>query len=172
VILNWAVLIDFSASISQTLLTAITVVRGVADLSDSIYTASPATVGANGTIIYTLNLLNDGTTAAANATASLTIPNVIGVTLVPNSAKATSGSISQSGAQLNWVAGGTLPIGAVVPISFQMKINGSLANSQVIASTATMQATGTLPTIKTARATYSSIGQAPHYLLYIPVIYR
>jgi uncharacterized repeat protein (TIGR01451 family) len=172
VILNRAVLTDPSASVSQTLLIATTVVRGVADLSDSIYTASPATVGANGTIVYTLNLLNDGTTAAANTTAHLTIPNIAGVTFVTNSAQATSGVISQSAAQLNWIAGGALPIGAVVRISFQMRISGTPTNGTLISSTATMQANGTLPTVETAKAIYSSAVQSPHYQIYIPAVYR
>src|SRR5262249_18399592 len=74
---------------AQSLLSATTIVDGVADLTDSVYTANPASVGPNGTIAYTLNLLNDGTTAATNATAQLSIP--AGTTFVANSATATSG---------------------------------------------------------------------------------
>jgi uncharacterized repeat protein (TIGR01451 family) len=172
VILNKAVLTNPNVGVSQTLLATSTVVQNVADLSDSVYTATPATVGANGTVTYTLNLLSNGTAAATGATAHLTIPGLTGVALVPNSAKATSGSISQSGSQLNWTAGGSLPIGAVVKISFQVKVSAPLTNGTPIPSSATVQATGTLSTILTTKATYSTVGQAPQYLLYIPVIHR
>jgi len=172
VILNKAVLTNPSASVSQTLLAASTIVQNVADLSDSSYTAAPATVGPNGTVTYTLNLLSNGTAAATGANAHLTIPGLTGVTLVPNSAKATSGSISQSGSQLNWTAAGPLSIGAVVKISFQVKVSGPLANGTAIPSSATVQATGTLPTILTSKATYSTVAPAPQYVLYIPMIYR
>ena len=172
VILNKAVLTNPSASVSQTLLATSTVVQNVADLSDSSYTAAPATVGANGTVTYTLNLLSNGTAAASGANAHLTIPVLTGVTLVPNSAKASSGSISQSGSQLNWTAGGPLAIGAVVKISFQVKVSDLLNNGTPIPSSATVQATGTLPTILTSKATYSTVGQAPRYVLYLPVTRR
>jgi uncharacterized repeat protein (TIGR01451 family) len=171
VILNKAVLTNPNVGVSQTLLATSTVVQNVADLSDSVYTATPATVGANGTVTYTLNLLSNGTAAATGATAHLTIPGLTGVALVPNSAKATSGTISQSGSQLNWTAGGPLPIGAVVKISFQVKVSAPLTNGTPIPSSATVQATGTLSTILTTKATYSTVGQAPQYRLFIPVIH-
>jgi len=121
---------------------------------------------------YTLNLLNDGTAAASGAQAHLTIPSVAGVTLVANSWSASSGSVGQAAGQINWTASGPLPIGAVVKISFRVKITGVLVNGTAIPSSATTQATGTLPPVLMTKATYSSVGQAPNNLLYLPLILR
>ncbi len=134
----------------DSLLSASTIVDGVADLSHSIYTANPASVAPNGTIVYTLDLLSDGTTAATNATAELTIP--AGVTLVANSAAATSGNLNVNTGlnKINWTAGGPLPIGSVTRISFQAKLDGT--GNGPFTSTATMQATGTALNSLTAQA--------------------
>jgi hypothetical protein len=172
VIVNKAVLTNPAVAVPQTLLATSTVVRNVADLSDSSFTATPAQVGANGAVTYTLNLVSSGTAAAAGATAGLTIPSIAGVAFAPGSAQACSGSISQSGNQLNWVANGPLPIGAVVQISFKVNIAGTLANGAQITSSATLQANGTLPNTLSASSTYSSAGQAPTYMVYAPVIMR
>jgi uncharacterized repeat protein (TIGR01451 family) len=172
VILNKAVLTNPNVAVPQTLLAASTVVRNVADLSDSTYTASPASIGANGTVTYTLNLLNSGTAAASGATAHLTIPSVAGAALVPGSAKASSGSISQAGGQLDWTANGPMPVGTLVKISFQAKLTSTPANGTIIPSSASLQATGTLPTILTARTSYNELVQAPEHRLLLPIIIR
>jgi len=155
---------------AQSLLSATTIVDGVADLTDSVYTANPASVGPNGTIAYTLNLLNDGTTAASNATAQLTIP--AGTTFVANSATATSGSMSVNTSlnKVTWTAGGPLPIGSVTRISFQVKLNTGTTSSPFI-SLATMQATGTVQNSKTAQAVL--VQSAPTVKkIYMPMIKR
>jgi uncharacterized repeat protein (TIGR01451 family) len=172
VIVNKAVLTNPAVAVPQTLLATSTVVRNVADLSESSYSATPALVGANGSVTYTLNLVSSGTAAAAGATANLTIPNVTGVALAPGSAQATSGSISQSGNQLTWTAGSPLPIGAAVQISFRMNVVGAPANGTQIVSSATLQANGTLPNTLLAQSTYSSAAQAPDYTIYLPEIMR
>jgi len=171
-VVNKAVLTNPAVSVPQTLLSAATVVRGVADLSNSSYNASPVNVGTNGVVTYALNLLSNGTAAASAATAQLTIPNVPGVTFVANSATASSGNIVPAGSQLNWSAGGPLPIGALVKISFQMKVTGTPTNGVAIPSTATVQASGTLPTVLATKATYGTIGQAPNNPVYVPIIVR
>jgi uncharacterized repeat protein (TIGR01451 family) len=154
----------------DSLLSATMIVDGVADLSHSLYTADPASVAPNGTITYMLNLLNDGTTAATNATAELTIP--AGVTLVANSATATSGALNVNTglSKITWTAGGPLPIGSVTRISFQVKLNSTTANT-IFASTATMQATGTVPNVATAQS--NLVQSAPSgKILYMPIIMR
>jgi uncharacterized repeat protein (TIGR01451 family) len=152
----------------DSLLSASTIVDGVADLSHSLYTADPASVASNGTIAYTLNLLNDGTTAATNATAELTIP--AGVTLVANSATATSGNLNVNTGlnKITWAAGGPLPIGSVTRISFQAKLNGTASGP--FTSTATMQATGTVPNVETAQAFL--VGPLTSGKIYMPLIIR
>jgi len=154
----------------ESLLSASTIVDGVADLSHSLYTADPASVAPNGTITYMLNLLNDGTTAATNATAELTIP--AGVTLVPNSATATSGALNVNTglSKITWTASGPLPIGSVTRISFQAKLDSTTANT-IFTSTATMQATGTVPNVATAQS--NLVGPAPTgKTIYMPIIVR
>jgi uncharacterized repeat protein (TIGR01451 family) len=138
----------------QSVLSAATIVRGVADLSHSIYTADPLSVGPNGTITYALNLLNDGTTAASNAAATLTIPD--NSSLVANSATATSGSLNVNTAlnTITWAASEPLAIGSVTRISFQVKLNSAIASS-VLISTATMQADGLVPNVQTAQASFT-----------------
>jgi uncharacterized repeat protein (TIGR01451 family) len=154
----------------QTLLSASTIVSGVADLSDSVYTVAPATVSPNETVSYTLNLLNDGTTAASSATAELTIP--AGTTLVANSATATSGSISINAAlnKITWAAAGPLPIGSVTRISFQARVN-STTTSGFVTSIATMQATGSVPNVETARSAVA-VSAPPKKLVYLPLLAR
>jgi uncharacterized repeat protein (TIGR01451 family) len=155
---------------AQSLLTASTIVDGVADLTDSVYSANPASVGPNGTIAYTLNLLNDGTTAATNATAQLTIPT--GTTFVANSASATSGSLNVNTSlnKITWTASGPLPIGSVTRISFQVKLNTGTTNSPFI-SLATMQATGTVQNFKTAQAVLNPL-LITGTKIYMPMIKR
>jgi uncharacterized repeat protein (TIGR01451 family) len=152
------------------LLSTSTIVDGVADLSDSVYSANPASVGPNATITYTLNLLNDGTAAAANATAQLTIP--AGTTFVVNSAAATSGGLNVSTGlnKITWTAGGPLPIGSVTRISFQVKLNSTTTVGPFI-STATMQASGTMSNVQTARAQFVQASSSKRFI-YLPIIIR
>jgi uncharacterized repeat protein (TIGR01451 family) len=154
----------------QSLLSASTIVDGVADLSDSVYTANPASVGPNGTIAYTLNLLNDGTTAATNATAEFTIPS--GVTFVANSAAATSGTLNVNTGlnKITWTAGGPLPIGSVTRISFQVKLD-STTTSGTFTSVATMQANGTVPNVETAQSVFAQSAPSKTFI-YLPIIVR
>jgi len=158
---NKAVLIVPGAP--QSLLNAVTSVRGMADLSNSIYTADPLTVGPNGTITYALNLLNDGTTAASNASVTLTIPD--GSNLVANSAAATSGNLNVNTAlnTIAWTASEPLAIGSVTRISFQVKLGSTTVNS-VFSSTATMQADGFVPNVKTAQASFTQSAPGTIYL--------
>jgi uncharacterized repeat protein (TIGR01451 family) len=172
VIVNKAVLTNPAVAVPETLLAASTVVRNVADLSESTYTATPTLVGANGSITYTLNLVSSGTAAATDATANLTIPNLAGVTLAPGSARASSGSIVLSNNQFDWTADGPLPIGAVVQISFRLNIVGTPTNGTQITSSATVQAAGTLPNTLLAYSTYSSAVQGPQHAIYAPVVMR
>jgi uncharacterized repeat protein (TIGR01451 family) len=154
----------------QSLLSAVTSVRGVADLSHSIYTADPLVVGPNGTITYALDLLNDGTTAASNASATLTIP--AGSSLVANSAAATSGSLNVNTAlnTITWTAGAPLTIGAVTRISFQVKLGITTVNS-ILSSTATLQADGFVPNAKIAQARFSPSQLQAQYV-YLAAIRR
>jgi uncharacterized repeat protein (TIGR01451 family) len=154
----------------QSLLSASTIVDGVADLSDSVYTANPASVGPNGTITYTLNLLNDGTTAATNATAEFTIPS--GVTFVANSAAATSGALNVNTGlnKISWTAGGPLPIGSVTRISFQVKLD-STTTSGTFTSVATMQANGTVPNVETAQSVFAQSAPSKIFI-YLPIVER
>jgi uncharacterized repeat protein (TIGR01451 family) len=155
---------------ADSLLSTSTIVDGVADLSHSLYTADPTSVAPNGTITYLLNLLNDGTAAATNATAELTIP--AGVTLVANSATATSGNLNVNTglSKITWTASGPLPIGSVTRISFQAKLDSTTANT-IFTSTATMQATGTVPYIASAQS--NLVGPAPTGTkIYMPIIVR
>lgn len=151
-----------------TLMSASTLVRGLADLRRSLYTAGPATVGAGGTITYTLNLLNDGGAAAGGASATLSIP--AGSGLVPGSAAASSGSLSVNTnlTQLSWAASGPLPAGGVVQISFRTRLFGVPARPAII-STATMQAAGLLAHSATARAFYSQAAPA-RFEMYLAVV--
>jgi len=155
---------------TQSLLSAVTSVRGVADLSHSIYTADPLVVGPNGTITYALNLLNDGTTAASNASVILTIP--AGSNLVASSAAATSGNLNVNTAlnTITWTASEPLAIGSVTHISFQVKL-GSTTVSSILSSTATMVADGFIPNVKTALANFSPSQLQTQYV-YLPSILR
>src|SRR5262249_34395686 len=103
--------LTYGASAVTAQLSASTTVGITPDLSDSTYTASPALVGPNGTVTYTLSLLNDGTAVANGATVQLAIPS--STTLVANSASASSGSLSidPSLTKINWSAAGPLAIG-------------------------------------------------------------
>ena len=169
VIPNNAVLTNPSASVPQTLLIASTVVQNAADLSSSLYTASPAQLTNGGTATYTLNLVNNGTGAASNATAQLTIP--ASMTLVANSAVASRGSVTVNTAlnSMTWSAGAPLPIGTVVTISFRAKVGTAITGGYL--SKATLQADGTAPIIKTAVT--SLVQSAPNSRrLYIPVARR
>jgi uncharacterized repeat protein (TIGR01451 family) len=155
---------------TQSLLAAATVVRGVADLSGSVYAPSSARVGLGGTTTYTLNLLSNGTAAAAGATAKLTIP--AGMTLEAGSAAATSGSLTVNTAPntITWNASGPLPIGTVVRISFRAKVASAIAGS-IFTSRATLQATGTLPIDKIAQASFVQ-AQPDKLYLYLPITRR
>jgi uncharacterized repeat protein (TIGR01451 family) len=157
-----------ATSIPQTLLSASTVVRGVADLTNSLYTATPATVGPLGTIAYTLNLRSDGTTAATNASADLTIPD--GTTLVAGSATASSGALSLNTTlnKLTWTAGAPLPAGTVVRITFKAKLSSTIVKSTYM-STATLRAAGTVPNVKTALATFNQFSPDRKYY-FLPLI--
>ncbi len=154
----------------QSLLSAVTSVRGMADLSHSIYTADPLIVGPNGTITYALNLLNDGTTTASNASVTLTIPS--GSNLVANSAAATSGNLNVNTAlnTITWTASEPLAIGSVTRISFQVKLGSTTVNS-VLSSTATIQADGFVPNIKTAQASFSQSAPSTMYI-YLATVLR
>jgi uncharacterized repeat protein (TIGR01451 family) len=142
----------------------------VADLSHSIYTADPLVVGPNGTITYALNLLNDGTTAASNASVTLTIP--AGSNLVANSAAATSGNLNVNTAlnTITWTASEPLAIGSVTRISFQVKLGSTTVNS-VLISTATIQADGFIPNVKTAQASFSQSAPSTKYV-YLSAVLR
>lgn len=149
-ILNNAVLTTPQDTVKQTLLSASTIVQGAADLSSSIYTAHPGQISLGGTVTYTLTLLNNGTGAATNATAQLTIP--AGGALVANSASATGGTLSVNPAlnTISWTAGGSLPIGSVVNITFRVKAMNTASSGY--ASKATLLADGNAPIDKTATA--------------------
>lgn len=153
-----------------TLLTASTLVRDVADLSDSIYTADPGLVGLGGTITYTLDLLSDGTASANNAAVELSIPT--GTQLVPGSYSATSGTLAPdpSLTKLTWTAGSALPVGALVRISFKAKL-GIAVVSSVYTSSATMQADGAAPVVKKATAAFSAAIPTRTFV-YISVVRR
>lgn len=169
VILNQASLTNPSASVQQTLLSAQTIVQGAADLSGSIYTASPGQVSAAGTVTYTLSLLSNGTAAASNATAKLTIPS--GTTLVANSASASRGALVVNTAlnTITWTADGPLPIGTIVKIGFRAKVSSAVAGGY--ASTATLQADGTAPIDQVARALF--VQSAPdHRTVFVAVVRR
>jgi uncharacterized repeat protein (TIGR01451 family) len=154
----------------QSLLSAVTSVRGVADLSDSLYTADPPAVGPNGTITYALNLVSHGTAAAANAAVTLTIP--AGTSLVANSATATSGNLNVNTAlnTITWTANEALAIGSVTHISFQVKLGNTSTNS-ILSSTARLQADGFVPNVKTAQASFSQSAPGTRYL-YLAVTLR
>jgi uncharacterized repeat protein (TIGR01451 family) len=147
----------------QSLLRAVTSVRGMPDLSNSVYTADPLTVGPNGTITYALNLLNDGTTVASNASVTLTIPS--GSNLVANSAAATRGNLNVNTAlnTITWMASEPLAIGSVTRISFQVKLGSTTVNS-VLSSTATIQADRFVPNVKTAQASFSQSAPSTMYI--------
>jgi uncharacterized repeat protein (TIGR01451 family) len=147
----------------DSLLSAVTSVRGVADLSASLYTVDPPVVGANGTLTYALNLVSHGTTAASNASVTLTIP--AGTSLVANSAAATSGSLNVNTAlnSIVWTASSPLAIGSVTRISFQAKL-GSSTVSSVLSSSATLQADGFVPNVKTAQASFVQSAPGTKYL--------
>jgi uncharacterized repeat protein (TIGR01451 family) len=168
VILNKAVLTNPAASVPQTLLSAATVVRGVADLSGSLYTANPARASLGGTVTYTLNLLNDGTGAATGATAQLTIPT--GTTLVPNSAVASSGTATVNTAlnTITWTAAGPLPIGATARVAFRAQI-GSTISTSVFLSKATLQAATTAQIEKTAQSSFVQSVPTKRFM-YLPMI--
>ncbi|HEU5102486.1 MAG TPA: hypothetical protein VFU22_25860, partial [Roseiflexaceae bacterium] len=154
----------------QSQLTASTSVLGMADLGDSIYTADPPTVGPNGAVTYTLDLRSTGNSPAANASVTLTIPS--GTSLVANSASATSGILNVNTAlnTISWTASAPLAIGSVTRISFQAKLSGTITSS-VLNSTATIQAAGLVPNIKTAQASFSQSAPSTTYL-YLAVLKR
>ncbi|HEX9438461.1 MAG TPA: hypothetical protein VF909_02220, partial [Roseiflexaceae bacterium] len=152
-ILNDATLTNTSLGGLPTTLSASTFVSGTRpDLSSSSYIASPGMVGPSDTISYTLTLLNSGSDVAVNATAQLTIP--VGLTLVPGSATATSGTISQVGSHLVWTASSSLAIDGTVTIAFRGLVGNTFANNEVIASQATFTCDGTLPNTLTAASIF------------------
>jgi uncharacterized repeat protein (TIGR01451 family) len=153
-VVNTAAL-TYGASAIPALLSAATTIGITPDLSDSTYSASPALIGPNGVVTYTLNLLNDGTANASGATVQLAIPS--GTTLVANSASASSGSISvdPSLTKITWSAAGPLAVGGVATISFAANVGSSFANGATISSQAIIQASGTLPTFATAQSLYT-----------------
>src|SRR5262249_7862067 len=147
----------------EALLSAVTSIRAVANLPDSVYTADPPTVGPQGTITYALNLLSNGNSPATNASVTLTIP--AGTSLVANSATATSGNLNVNTAlnTITWTASGPLAIGSVTRISFQARL-GSTITSGVLSSTATMQADGLVPNAKIAQSAFSQSAPSTRYL--------
>jgi uncharacterized repeat protein (TIGR01451 family) len=152
-ILNDATLTNTSLGGLPTTLSASTFVSGTRpDLSSSSYIASPGMVGPSDMISYTLTLLNSGSDVAVNATAQLTIP--VGLTLVPGSATATSGTISQVGSHLVWTASSSLAIDGTVTIAFRGLVGNTFANNEVIASQATFTCDGTLPNTLTAASIF------------------
>jgi len=104
-----------------------------------------------GIVTYTLTVLNSGTDVALNATAQLTIPT--GTTIVPGSATATSGNLSQSGNQLTWTAGGVLASNGTATIAVQVLVGNMFANNDPILSQAIVQCDGMLPNTLTAQST-------------------
>jgi uncharacterized repeat protein (TIGR01451 family) len=167
VILNRATLTGAGA---QTALSATTVVRGVPDLTDSVYTASPGTVGPGGTLSYELDLVNSGTAAANNLTAQLSLP--AGTALV-GSPFASKGSISFDSAsgKLNW-SGSQLAIGGLVKITFQAKLTATPPSGSAVASQAVLQSDKLQATTKTAQAIFNQSAQAPQTILYLTLIKR
>lgn len=153
-ILNAAAM-TYGGSNFPALLSASTIVGGVPDLSDATYTATPAVVGPNGTLTYVLTLLNDGTAAASNVTTLLTIP--AGTTYVSGTVSASGGSqpvVDPSLTQIRWNLG-SLAVNGTAMISFSVQVGNTFLNGAPIASLAVVQATGMLPNIETAQATYS-----------------
>jgi uncharacterized repeat protein (TIGR01451 family) len=167
---NKATLSSTTAGIPTTLLSATTVVRGVADLTNSVYTATPATVGPLGTITYALNLRSDGTAAATNATADLTIPE--GTTLVAGSAAASRGALAVNTTlnKLTWTAGAPLPAGTIVRITFKAKLSPTVLRGQY-SSTATMRANGTVPNVETAVVRFNQFSPDRKYY-FMPIIQK
>ena len=154
----------------QTLLSATTTVRGVPDLSGSVYTASPGAVGPNGIVTYELSLINNGTAAANNALAQLTLP---AGTVLAGTPSATNGTVAfDAGAgKLNWSAA-QVAIGGVVKIAFQAKLTGTFANGDLVSSQAVLQSDQLQPATKSAQAIFSLSAQAPQSLNYMPLIAR
>ncbi len=149
---NDATLTNSSLGGLATVLSASTLVSGLRpDLSNSLYSAAPTTVLPGGIVTYTLTVLNSGTDVALNATAQLTIPT--GTTIVPGSATATSGNLSQSGNQLTWTAGGVLASNGTATIAVQVLVGNMFANNDPILSQAIVQCDGMLPNTLTAQST-------------------
>lgn len=89
-----------------------------ADLSTSVKRAVPPTAAADAVVTYTIVLRNSGLKSCLNTQLWDAIPAA--TTLVPASADATSGSVTEAGG-IRWQ--GNVASGAVVTITFQVTVN-------------------------------------------------
>ena len=108
----------------------------------TITQSTSASSAAPGTVVrYTVTVTNSGQVAAAGATFTDPLADVLDDAAYNGDAAATAGSVSFSSPNLTWT--GNLAIGATATITFSVTVNNPDTGNKILASTITSATSGT-----------------------------